>query len=262
MTVDPFVALMRRYCIDYTSRQDLSVCDDIMEPGYTLHMGGHHVTGRDDQYKPAARKQFDQFPGLGLTVNEIVCSGDRVAMRFTEHGASIRHGNARAAWGGIGLYRWNGHKLVENFVEQDYLARKRQLDSGLPDSVDAPAVAPWDTVAVPPDPNAENTVRTWIAGGLSNWASAVTVDDSRSTGVVDLLFEVDHTELDDLFSAGPNVAFHGVQRGISLDGESSEMHIVGIVQVTEGRITAGNVIRDRLGLAKREQNSRKLLQHK
>src|SRR5262245_11924224 len=64
-----------RYCVDYTSRHDLSVCDDIMVPGYTLHMGVHELAGRDDAYKPAAAAQFRQFPGLCLTVNEIICSG-------------------------------------------------------------------------------------------------------------------------------------------------------------------------------------------
>src|SRR5437763_13760106 len=100
--MEPFVALIRRYCIDYTARHDLSVCDDIMVPGYTLHMGVHHLAGRDDAYKPAAAAQFRQFPGLCLTVNAIICSGDRLALRFTEHGASVRHDGARAAWGGDG----------------------------------------------------------------------------------------------------------------------------------------------------------------
>ena len=78
--MEPFVALMRRYCIDYTARHDLSVCDDIMVPGYTLHMGVHHLAGRDEAYKPAAAAQFRQFPGLCLTVNEIICSGDRLPL--------------------------------------------------------------------------------------------------------------------------------------------------------------------------------------
>src|SRR2546430_12055290 len=126
---EPFVALMRRYCIDYTARHDLSVCDDIMVPGYTLHMGVHHLAGRDEAYKPAAAAQFRQFPGLCLTVNEIICSGDRLALRFTEHGASARHDGARAAWAGVGLYRWDGQRLLENYVEQDYFGRRRQLRS-------------------------------------------------------------------------------------------------------------------------------------
>ena len=139
---EPFVALMRRYCVDYTARHDLSVCDDIMVPGYTLHMGVHHLAGRDDAYKPAAAAQFRQFPGLCLTVNEIICSGDRLALRFTEHGASVRHDGARAAWGGVGLYRWDGQRLLENYVEQDYFGRRRQLAGDGPDPVEPPAVAP------------------------------------------------------------------------------------------------------------------------
>ena len=34
MTMEPFVALMRRYCIDYTNSHDQSVCDEIMAPEY------------------------------------------------------------------------------------------------------------------------------------------------------------------------------------------------------------------------------------
>ena len=36
--MDPFVALMRTYCIDYTNSHDLSVCDSIMEPDYVVHI--------------------------------------------------------------------------------------------------------------------------------------------------------------------------------------------------------------------------------
>src|SRR5438552_2751292 len=174
---EPFVALMRRYCIDYTARHDLSLCDDIMVPGYTLHMGVHHLAGRDEAYKPAAAAQFRQFPGLCLTVNEIICSGDRLALRFTEHGASARHDGARASWGGVGLYRWDGQRLLENYVEQDYFGRRRQLAGDGPDPVEPPAVAPWDTRSVPADQAAEAVVRTWLAAGD---LTGVTVDDGQA----------------------------------------------------------------------------------
>src|SRR5690348_10154031 len=173
---EPLVTLMRRYCIDYTARHDLSVCDDIMDPGYTLHMGTHDLAGRDDAYKPAAAAQFRQFPGLCLTVSEIVCSGDRLALRFTEHGASVRHDGALAAWGGVGLYRWDGQRLLENYVEQDYFARRLQLAGDGPDPVEPPAVAPWDTRSVPADLAAEAVVRGWLADGD---LTGVTVDDGH-----------------------------------------------------------------------------------
>jgi hypothetical protein len=270
--MEPFVALMRRYCIDYTARHDLTVCADIMDPGYTLHMGEYDLAGRDDAYKPAAAAQFRQFPGLCLTVNEIICSGDRLALRFTEHGASNRHEGARAAWGGIGLYRWDGQRLTENFVEQDYFSRRRQLAGDGPDPVELPAVAPWDTPAVAPDPAAEAVVRAWLDAGDF---SGVTQDDGRDAH---RLIGPGKTEVSDLFSAGDQVAFRVVQHG-PLAGEDprfggagagsdgavprdaghdgadrddwTRLHLAGVVRVAGGRVTGGRIIRDRLGLLRR-----------
>ncbi|OZF39573.1 ester cyclase [Rhodococcus sp. 14-2483-1-2] len=258
--MEPFVALMRRYCIDYTNRQDTTVCAEIMDPEYTLHMGGHHLVGRDSAYIPAARKQFEQFPGLGLTVNELICSGDRVAMRFTEHGASLRHCGAVASWGGIGLYKWDGARLVANFVEQDYLARRRQLaGESSPDPVAAPAVAPWDVLATPSDADAVSCVRRWVDSGGITTTAGVTVDDSAVTERISTPLDVISTEIDDIFSAGRAVGFHGVQRGRPVDtplavrgteGCTAEMHVVGLVHVQDGTVIAGHVVRDRLGLSK------------
>ena len=237
---EPFVALMRRYCIDYTARHDLSVCDDIMVPGYTLHMGVHHLAGRDEAYKPAAAAQFRQFPGLCLTVNEIICSGDRLALRFTEHGASARHDGARAAWGGIGLYRWDGQRLLENYVEQDYFARRRQLAGDGPDPVEPPAVAPWDTRSVPADPAAEAVVRGWLAAGEPHRG------DRRRRSPGARLVAAGRTDISVLFSAGPRVAFHAVRHGpltgedprFAGDGEAM-LHLAGVVRVAGGQARRG-----------------------
>jgi hypothetical protein len=223
-----------------------------MVPGYTLHMGVHDLAGRDEAYKPAAAAQFRQFPGLCLTVNEIICSGARLGMRFTEHGASARHDGAQASWGGIGLYHWDGQRLLENHVEQDYLARRRQLADGQPDPVEPPAVAPWDTRSVPADPDAEAVVRAWLAAGD---LAGVTVDDGRPPR---RLVAPGRTGISVLFSAGPRVAFHAVQYGpltaedprFAGDGEAM-LHLAGVVRVAGGQVTAGRVIRDRLGLLRR-----------
>lgn len=255
MSVDPFVALMRRYVNDYTNRHDTSVCAEIMEPGYTLRMGRHEVAGRDELYIPAARKQFEQFPGLCLTVHEIVTNGERLAMRFSEHGRSARHDGRGAAWTGLGLYRWNGTKLVENLVEQDYLARRRQLASGVPATVEPPALAPWDTTAAGPDPVAETAVREWLAGWPARPAG-VELDDGDPTA----LLREPSTQVDDLFSAGSQVAFRVTRTGTysggldgvveSLVGMPATLHLVGLVTVTDGRVTGGRIVRDRLGLAR------------
>ncbi|MGD9986546.1 ester cyclase [Pseudonocardia sp.] len=247
--MEPLVALMRRYVNDYTNRHDTSVCAEIMEPDYTLRMGPHEVAGRDELYIPAARKQFTEFPGLCLTVHEIVTNGERLAMRFSEHGRSVRHDGAAAVWTGLGLYRWNGRKLVDNFVEQDYLSRRRQLAGGPTAVVEAPATAPWDTVALAPDPTAELAVREWIAAD----EGGATVDDSGP------LLADGSSQVDDLFSAGPDVAFRVTRTGTysggldvdpAMVGRRATLHMVGLVRVEGGRVVGGHVVRDRLGLTR------------
>ncbi|WP_326837024.1 nuclear transport factor 2 family protein [Amycolatopsis rhabdoformis] len=257
---EPFVALMRRYVNDYTNRHDVSVCADIMEPGYVLRMGPHEVAGRDEAYLPAAQRQFEQFPGLCLTVHAIVTDGERLAMRFSEHGRRARDGKV-AVWTGLGLYRWNGRRLETNFVEQDYLSRRRQLSSGNPAVVGAPAPAPWDTVAEPANPAAETVVRQWLAAGAAvgpdSSAGAVHFDDGDAGPA--LLTDVS-TRVDELFSAGEHVAFRvtatgayagglGPDAGAAAVGTSATLHLVGLVTAHGGEIS-GWIVRDRLGLAR------------
>ncbi|NKQ58037.1 ester cyclase [Amycolatopsis sp. K13G38] len=249
-----FVALMRRYVVDYTNSHDTSVCAEIMEPGYTLHMGDDVLCGRDELYVPAAVRQFRQFPGLCLTVHEIVTNGDRLALRFSEHGASRTHAGAVASWAGIGVYRWNGERLVENYVEQDYLARRRQLKSGRPTVVEPPAIAPWDTRAVPSDADAEATAAKWLHACVS--AGEVRENDGSAGPRLDGVT----VTVDDIFSAGSAVAFRATLRGTYAGGltelsdrhagAAATLHATGIVHVAEGEVRSGHVVTDRLALVR------------
>lgn len=258
--MNKFVALMRRYVYDYTNRHDFAVCDEIMAPDYTLHMGTYDITGRDTQYKPATNKQFEQFPGLCLTVNEIVTNGSRLSLRFSEHGASMRHNGALASWSGIGLYKWDGERLTENYVEQDYFSRRAQLSSGRPKPVEAPALAPWDTQPRPENSAAESVVRRLLHDGELTATSGIEFDDAWTGAPLQKILQADGAVIDDLFSAGDQVAFRITQSGRVLAdfdaasvGRSAILHMTGIVTVRDGRIVAGRVIRDRLGLYRRLQ---------
>ncbi|WP_433781252.1 nuclear transport factor 2 family protein [Actinomycetospora sp. CA-101289] len=253
--MEPFVALMRRYVVDYTNAHDLAVCDEIMEPDYVLRMGPHVVAGRDEAYKPATRRQLEQFPGLGLTVHEVVTDGERLALRFSEHGASVRHGGALAVWGGIGLYAWNGRRLTANHVEQDYLARRRQLADGVPDVAPPPALAPWDTVARPPDPAVERAARAWAQAGAPAVGDVV-LDDGRDPAA---LVEPETVVVDDLFTAGDHAAVHVTVQGAFRGGlpgadehvgAPATQHAAALVTVAGGQVVAGHVVRDRLGLSR------------
>jgi hypothetical protein len=255
MAMDPFVAVMRRYVVDYLQCQNADVCAQIMEPDYVLYMGGTELTPRDEVYVPAVVRQLQQFPGLGMTVNEIMCSGDRLAMRFSQHGASTKHDGRMASWGGIGLYKWNGVKLTSNYAIEDYYSRRHQLASGVAVPVESPAIAPWDTLVETADQMAEAIVRSCLDSADSRKRTGIAFDD-EPVGTSAPLVDVHETVIDDLFSAGDRVAFHATQTGIyiggldvpeSAIGRPATLYSVGVLRV-DGDLLSGRVVRERAAL--------------
>jgi hypothetical protein len=237
VTIHPMATLMRRFAVDWLDRADEAVTEEIMAPGYTVRIGGVVLEGRA-AYTPATSGQLAQFPGLMITVHDVLyADGDRAALRFTEHGASAK-----------------GGMLVDNVVEEDYLARRRQLTTGAADPVDPPMVAPWTAPVGAADPAAEKVVREWLeVGGPASADGAVTCDD----GAADRLLDVSGCEVGDLFSAGGRVAFHAVLRGAYVGGlpdvdaavgREAALSVVGLVSVGADGVVGGHVVRDRLGL--------------
>lgn len=203
--MDPFVALMRRYCIDYTCSHDLSVCDEIMRSDYVVHIAGYDLV-RDASYKPAVERVFARFPALTLTVHELLTNGEQLAMRFSEHGVAPADGGHAAAWGGIALYRWDGERLAECFVEQDFAAQEAQLASGVCEPLEPPHVDPWlGTTPAPRDTDAEAVVRAWLPADAT---------------------------VNALFSAGEQVAFHVT---------ATTSH-AGIARVENGRVAGARAV--------------------
>jgi len=246
----PFVALMRTYCIDYTNSHDQSLYDEIMEPDYVIHISGFDLP-RDAGYRQAVTDLFERAPGLGLVVHEFVLNGDRLCMRFSEHGSmpiddatddAIDDGRRLACWRGIGLYKWNGRRLTENYVEQDYLSAHRQLAGAPPHQLDPIHLDPWvGTEPVAPNAAAEDAVRAWLAKGDLTNAGRHHIDDSLTEAPV---IEFDEVTVDDLFSAGSRVPFHISARGpykggiddVPEDavGQDATLHVAGIASVDGG----------------------------
>lgn len=252
-----FLRLMKRYVIDYTNSHDQDQTWSIMVPDYVLRMGSYFVSGRDTQYRAATRKQMDQFPGLMLTVHEIWTSGTRLMMRFSEHGASQKHGGALASWGGIGLYEWDGERLTRNHVEQDYLSRARQLASNVPVPVENPAIAPWDVIPAAADERAEAAVTAALQAGDITAHEAILCDDSWAGIENAPVLDQTGIEINDLFSCGDRVGFHASQTGKirpgglpgdEYVGQTGTLYMAGILEVTDGKIAGGRIIRNRLEL--------------
>ena len=252
----PFVGLIRRYVLDYLACGNPDVCDEIMDPDYMLYMGGHELGPRDAVYVPAVANQMQQFPGLCMTANEVMCNGDRLALRFTQHGASQRHDGRTAAWAGVGLYYWDGERLTSNWALEDYYARRRQLAAGTTNSLEPPAVAPWDEQAVPADSVAVEVVRGWLLAGSIHGTAGVDFDDEWDGHACGPLVDVADTVVDDIFGSGDRVAFHVTQTGSyvggagkdDLRGTAATLRSAGIVRMADGAIVSGRVVRDRSGM--------------
>jgi predicted ester cyclase len=260
--MERFVALMRRYCIDYTNAHDQTVCDEIMHPDYVVHIS--QVTlPRDTLYKAAVKAIFARCPGLGLVVHELVTNGDRLAMRFSEHARMpAEEGGRFAAWAGIGVYKWNGAQLTENYVEQDFFAQLAQVSGSVPAApLEPPHLDPWvGTTAEPARPEAEEIVRAWLARGDLRDAPEVVVDSSWYEALAPSPLAVESVVINDLFSAGDRVAFHVSQSGryegglpgvaATREGETTRLDCAGLARVSNGRVESVRVVTDRMGTAR------------
>ncbi len=252
--MDPIVATLRRFAVDFFTAHNLSVCAEIITEDYQLTVGRTVIAGRDAQYLPAVDKQLTQFPGLSMTVHGLLATHDRAALHFSEHGASGGPGGPISSWSGVALYHFNGTQLSTCFANEDYTARRRQLKSGLPDAVPSPAAAPWDVVLGIANPEAEAVVRLWLNQPHAASDPHVRYDDEPLVGG-SLRFTVTEAEILDLFSSNDRVAYAVVHRGIysaSTDAEALahdvELYSTGIVTVSGDHVISGQSIRDRQSL--------------
>lgn len=249
---DRSIKLMRAFCQDWLNRADGSACTAIMVPDYEVSIGGIVLSGLAE-YVPATLGQLTDFAGLQITVHELFSNGDQIALRFTEHGASLKAGGNSAAWRGIALFWTDGTLLLRNVTEEDYTSRRSQLSSGVSNVVDSPAVAPWSTAVLSPVASAEAAVRSWLKeGGLTG--PAVVFDDGSDHASI---LDVDSTAIVELFSAGEQVAFRVIQTGSyssglgladSAVGAPAQLSVVGMVRVHPDGTVTGHAIRDRAGL--------------
>jgi len=253
----PQAALLRGFATDFLTSHDDAEVERIMDPAYRLSIGGFLLDGRDAAYLPATTAQLAQFPGLCVTVHDAVIGTEHIAMRFTEHGGSVRDGGRVAAWGGVTLFRIADGRLAEGWAEEDYLARKRQLRAGACDPIRPPGAAPWDQPAALPDDRTEATVRAWLARPDALQDPCVEEVLVGGPGFAALI-DPATVQLNAVFTAGSRAAFHldlfGQYRGGFDDvdratvGQAVTLRLAGLIDVASGAVVRAQISGDRLGL--------------
>ena len=257
--IPAFGRVIRDYAFAYTASHDFEACDRLMIEDYVLHMGDVAIRGRDEAYKPATAKQYRQYPGLGFTVHSFMTNGDRAALIFSEHGRSVLTGQL-SSWRGISLYRWDGTRLTECRVEQDYYGRRRQSEGGPAHAVPSPGIDPWVDSLRPASPSTEASIRAWLEAGMLFTSDDVDFDDAPEAGDERVRLESMTVTVLDLFSCGDQAAFHiradGVYAGglapehDALLGKRGSLYATGLVTAAGDSIT-GHVVSDRLSYTRR-----------
>lgn len=249
--------LLRGFATDFLTSHDVAEARRIMASDYTLHIGGHVFAGRDEQYIPATEAQLDLFPGLIVTVHDVVLAPGWAAMRFTEHGVSAKPPHHAAAWGGITLFSFHKERLSRGWAEEDYFARKRELKSGACDPILPPMAAPWDQPCEMPEEATERLAREWLKDP-PNLLSPPVEQMRVGAPAFDALIRPSGITVSALFTAGPRAAFHAVLSGsyaggfADIDqanvGAGIELRVAGILDTESGQVRRVQLSADRLGL--------------
>jgi predicted ester cyclase len=128
--VEQNMAMVRAY-IDAANRGDESYLDDYFGPGYVYHGPGGELDA--EGFKAFHHAFLAGFPGVTLSADDIVASGEEVATRWTAHGVHSGEFQGIAPTGkevtltGIIISRFENGRVVEEWEEADILGLMRQL---------------------------------------------------------------------------------------------------------------------------------------
>lgn len=138
MTPEHNKALVRRLFDDVINRGDLERADDLVYVGFVEHNPTPGQTAGLAGFKQVLTMLRAAFPNFGITIDELVAEGDKVAVRLTargdHHGAfqGIPPTGRRVEWEGISMLRIADGQVVERWFHGDVLGLRQQLGGPTP----------------------------------------------------------------------------------------------------------------------------------
>jgi predicted ester cyclase len=128
------IGLVRRALDEVASQGKLEALDEIASPEFVRHdLGGAPDIAGLEKIKRFIGAQRAVFGDLTFTADDILASGDRVAVSYTARGTHEREFQGIAptgkpvSWKGINIYRIENGKLVETWQLADIAGLMRQL---------------------------------------------------------------------------------------------------------------------------------------
>jgi predicted ester cyclase len=125
MSAETNKATVRRLFEEVFGRRNVAALDEFLAPGYVNH-ASIRVRGSEGA-KRAVAAQFQAFPDLHTTIEDIIAEGDKVVVRATDHFTHQPDGKY-VTLGWIEILRLENGKVVEAWAEADMSPILEQLN--------------------------------------------------------------------------------------------------------------------------------------
>ena len=130
---DP-VAVVRRVLDEVVNGGDLGLVGELWAEDLAWHGGSMgELRGLAAFRERLADSTRGAFSGMHLTVEDVIATGDKVVVRFTNSGTQtgpfmgVPASGKHAAWPGIGIYRLAGGRIREAWFGEDILGMLLEL---------------------------------------------------------------------------------------------------------------------------------------
>ena len=125
-------AFTHQFLEELFNKRNLAIVDALCVTNVIDHHPGHE-TSDTEALKRSAGMYLAAFPDLHFTFDDFIAEGDKVVVRWTSSGTQqgelmgIPPTGKKFSATGIDIYRFEGGKIVEHWLESDVLGLLQQL---------------------------------------------------------------------------------------------------------------------------------------
>jgi predicted ester cyclase len=133
MTVDSNIAIVRRFIDEVLNKGQLELIPELWASDLVWHGGSLGTVQGVEAYTRMLSGSAASFEDLHLIVDDIVATGDKVVVRFTNGGRNIgpflgaEPTDEVIRWEGIGIYQVAESRIVEAWFSEDLLGFAGQV---------------------------------------------------------------------------------------------------------------------------------------
>lgn len=127
---------VRRYFHEVLDQGKAEIIDELFHPRCLMHRPAGDVVGLDAVRAVAAHRK-ETFSQFKTEIHDVFGSGDRLVVRLTHHGVAGGIWRSRlgshdvtgkaVTWNAIAIFRFENHKIIEEWVVRDEMAMALQF---------------------------------------------------------------------------------------------------------------------------------------